>query len=63
MKDKEVKIFTSQRFYRDAINLRKYDDDGKMPNIKMKKIDDYRNLIASQLINNKFKSNLMDQQS
>ena len=30
--------------------LRKYDDDGKVPNIKMKKIDDYRNLINSQLI-------------
>jgi len=31
--------------------LRKYDDDGKIPNIKMKKIDDYRDLITSQLIN------------
>ena len=33
--------------------LRKYDDDGKIPNIKMKKIDDYRDLITSQLINEK----------
>jgi len=31
--------------------LRKYDDDGKIPNVKMKKIDDYRDLITSQLIN------------
>jgi len=63
MKDKEVKMFTSQKFYKDAINLRKYDDGGKMPDIKMKKIDDYRDLITSQLINNEFKSNLMGQQS
>jgi len=63
MKDKEVKMFTSQKFYKDAINLRKYDDGGKIPDIKMKKIDDYRDLITSQLINNEFKSNLMDQQS
>ena len=50
MKDNEAKKFTSLRFHKDAISLRKYDDDGKMPNIKIKKIDDYRNLINSQLI-------------
>ena len=32
--------------------LRKYDDGGKIPNIKVKKIDDYRDLINSQMINN-----------
>ena len=47
----EAKKFTSLKFYKDAIMLRKYDDDGKIPNIKMKKIDDYRDLITSQLIN------------
>ena len=52
MKDNEVKKFTSLKFYKDAINLRMYDDDGKIPNIKMKKIDVYRDLITSQLINN-----------
>ncbi len=50
MKDNEAKKFTSLRFHKDAISLRKYDDDGKVPNIKIKKIDDYRNLINSQLI-------------
>ena len=51
MSDEEAKKFTSLKFYKDAIILRKYDDDGKIPNIKMKKIDDYRDLITSQLIN------------
>ena len=50
MNDEEVQKFTSLKFYKDAIILRKYDDDGKTPNIKMKKIDDYRDLIISQLI-------------
>ena len=50
MDDEESRNFTSLKFYKDAIILRKYDDDGKIPNIKMKKIDDYRNLITSQLI-------------
>ena len=53
MSKEEVLIFTSLKFYKDAIILRKYDDDAKIPNIKMKKIDDYRNLITSQLINEK----------
>ena len=51
MDDEEVRKFTSLKFCKDAIMLRKYDDDGKIPNVKMKKIDDYRDLITSQLIN------------
>ena len=50
MNDKEAKKFISLKFHEDAILLRKYDDDGKIPNIKMKTIEDYRNLINSQLI-------------
>ena len=53
MNEKEAQKFTSLKFYKDAIILRKYDDDGKIPNIKMKKIDEYRDLITSQLINEK----------
>ena len=53
MDDEEARKFTSLKYYKDAIILRKYDDDGKVPNIKMKKIDDYRDLITSQLINKK----------
>ena len=51
MSDKEAKKFTSLKFHNDAIMLRKYDDDGKVPDLKIKKIDYYRDLINSQLIN------------
>ena len=50
MSDKETEEFTSLKFHYDAIILRKYDDEGKIPNFKMRKIEDYRNLINSQLI-------------
>jgi len=53
MGNNEAKKFVSLKFHGDAILLRKYDDDGKIPNIKMKKIDEYRDLITSQLINKK----------
>ena len=50
MTDDETKKFVSLKFHDDAIMLRKYDDDGKKINIKIKKIEEYRNLINSQLI-------------
>ena len=50
MSDKETEEFTSLKFHYEAILLRKYDDVGKIPNFKMRKIEDYRNLINSQLI-------------
>ena len=50
MNDEEAKKFTSLKFHKEAIMLRKYDDDGKKPNIEIKKIDYYQNLIISQLI-------------
>ena len=51
MTDEEAKKFTTMKFYQDAIKVRMYDDDGKIPNIKLKRIEDYRDLISSQLIN------------
>ena len=50
MSDSETEKFTSLKFHCDAILLRKYDDEGKIPNFKMRKIENYRNLINSQLI-------------
>ena len=50
MNDDEAKKFISLKFHDNAILLRKYDDEGKVPNTKMKKIEDYRELINSQLI-------------
>tara|TARA_B100000686_G_scaffold115730_1_gene123113 strand:+ start:1669 stop:2208 length:540 start_codon:yes stop_codon:yes gene_type:complete len=50
MTNEQAQKFTSSKFYNDSIALRKYDDEGKTPDIKMKKIEDYRDLITSQLI-------------
>jgi len=49
MNNEEAQKFTSLKFHKESIMLRKYDDDGKIPNIKTKKIEDYRDLIISQL--------------
>jgi len=51
MSDEEAKKFTSLKFHKEAIMLRKYDDDGKVPDLKIKKIDYYRDIINSQLKN------------
>ena len=50
MNDEEAKKFTSLKFHKQAIILRKFDDNGKVPNINIKKIDDYKSLNCSQLI-------------
>ena len=50
MSNDEAKKFESLKFHNSAILLRKYDDEGKIPNTKMKKIEEYRDLINSQLI-------------
>ena len=50
MNDNEAKKFVSLKFHNEAILLRKYDDEGKIPNTKIKKIEEYRDLINSQLI-------------
>ena len=50
MSDEETKKFTSLEFHVDAIKVRKFDDDGKIPNVKIKKIDDYSELLTAQLI-------------
>ena len=50
MTDDEAKKFSLLKYFEEAVKVRKYDDDGKIPDIKMKKIDDYQELIFSQLI-------------
>ena len=52
MSDEDAKKFISLKFHKEAIMLRKYDDDGKVPDLKDKKIRLlYRDLINSQLKN------------
>ena len=50
MSNNDAKKFVSLKFHDDAILLRKYDDEGKIQNTKIKKIEEYRDLINSQLI-------------
>ena len=50
MNDDEAKKFSLLKYFKEAVKVREYDDDGKVPDIKMKKIDDYQELISSQLI-------------
>ena len=52
MNDDEVKQFTSLKFYKEAIKIRQCDDEGKVSDIKIKKIEDYKELILSQLTRN-----------
>ena len=51
MDDKETQKFASLQFYKEAIVLRQFDDDGKIPEIKIKRIGDYTDLIKSELLN------------
>ena len=50
MNDEEAQNFTTLNFHKDAITLRRYDDEGKKLDIKMKQITDYKKLITSQLL-------------
>ena len=50
MKDEEVKKFLKIKNYKDAIKLRSFDEDAKKQNIKIKKIEDYKELLISKII-------------
>ena len=50
MKNNEVKLFKQYSNYRDAIKLRRFDEDAKKQNIKIKKIEDYKKLLISKTI-------------
>ena len=50
MKNNEVKQFKQYSDYRDAIKLRRFDEDAKKQNIKIKKVEDYKDLLISKTI-------------
>ena len=50
MSDLEVKKFEKNKNYENAIKLRKFDEGAKQKNIKIKKIEDYKNLLNSKII-------------
>ena len=51
MNNDEAQKFILLKHHKDAITLRKYDDEGKIPNMKIKNINDYKELITNHLLN------------
>ena len=51
MNNDEAQKFVLLKHHKDAITLRKYDDEGKIPNMKIKNINDYKELITNHLLN------------
>jgi predicted HD phosphohydrolase len=50
MDDKEAKEFEGNEFFEDSINLRKFDEGAKKTDLKIKSINEYKNLLSSKLI-------------
>ena len=46
----ESKKFEKKNYFKNSIKLRKFDEAAKKTNIKMKLINDYKNLLISQLL-------------
>ena len=51
MNDDEAQKFILLKHYKEAITLRQYDERGKIPNMKIKSINDYKELIVNHLLN------------
>ena len=50
MDDKEAKKFEGNEFFEDSIKLRKFDEGAKKADLKIKSINEYKNLLSSKLI-------------
>ena len=50
MNDKESKEFESNEFFESSIKLRKFDEEAKKTGLKIKSINEYKNLLSSKLI-------------
>ena len=50
MNDKESKEFESNEFFESSIKLRKFDEEAKKAGLKIKSINEYKNLLLSKLI-------------
>jgi predicted HD phosphohydrolase len=50
MNDEEAKEFQKEKFFYDSIKLRKFDEAAKKTGVKMKDINDYKNLLNSNLL-------------
>ena len=50
MSNYEAKQFEQNKNYKNAIKLRRFDEDAKKQNIKIKNIKDYKKLLISKII-------------
>ena len=50
MNSKEAEQFESNEFFKNSIKLRKFDEIAKKAGLKIKSINEYKNLLASKLI-------------
>ena len=50
MDNKEAKEFEGNEFFEDSIKLRKFDEEAKKADLKIKSINEYKNLLSSKLI-------------
>ena len=50
MNDKEAKEFENSEFFENSIKLRKFDESAKKIGLKIKSINEYKNLLFSKLI-------------
>jgi len=50
MNDKETKEFEGNEFFESSIKLRKFDEEAKKAGLKIKSINEYKNLLVSKLI-------------
>jgi len=50
MNEEEAEKFEHEKYFDDAIKLRKFDEAAKKTGIKMKDINDYKNLLNSNLL-------------
>jgi len=50
MNDKEAKDFENSEFFESSIKLRKFDESAKKTGLKIKSINEYKNLLVSKLI-------------
>ena len=50
MDDKEAKEFENNEFFENSIKLRKFDENAKKAGLKIKSINQYKNLLVSKLI-------------
>jgi len=50
MTQAEIETFESSQYHQSAIQVRRYDDDGKVAGLEIKPVQNYREMLQSQLL-------------